>query len=140
MKISKTVLVLIVFASISCASFSQEVIDQRLIENKGKLAEDAFKFNRNSYNYYLFELDSAYFVMNYKDLSKEEKGLLVKNIDFSPEIISTIGSSTFNYYKLGIRPSKESRQYFKLNDEKVLVVLKISEITKAFTSSPLNTK
>lgn len=140
MKIYKIVLSLTVFTSVSCVSFSQEEIDQRLIENKGKQAEDAFKFNRNSYNYYLFELDSAYKVVKLKDLSKEEKGLLNKNIVFSPETIATIGTSSFNYYQLGIRPNKETRQYFKIDGENVLVIFKISEITKAFSTSPLYTK
>lgn len=140
MKNYKTLFALIAFISLSCAAFSQEEIDPRLLLNKGKQAQDAFKFNRNSYNYYLFELDSAYQVIKLNDLTKEEKGMLNKNIVFSPETIATIGTNAFNYYQLGIRPNKETRQYFKIDNEKVLVIFKISEITKAFTSSPLNTK
>ncbi|MCC6701265.1 MAG: hypothetical protein IT221_07060 [Fluviicola sp.] len=140
MKNFKPLFALIAFISLSCVAFSQEEIDQRLVINKGKQAEDAFKFNRNSYNYYLFELDSAYQVVKIKDLTKEEKGLLNKNIVFSPETIATIGTSSFNYYQLGIRPNKETRQYFKIDSENVLVIFKISEITKAFSTSPLYTK
>lgn len=140
MKNFKPLFALIAFILLSCAAFSQEEIDQRLVVNKGKQAEDAFKFNRNSYNYYLFELDSAYQVVKLKDLTKEEKGVLIKNIVFSPEAIATIGTSSFNYYQLGIRPNKETRQYFKIDSENVLVIFKISEITKAFSTSPLYSK
>jgi hypothetical protein len=120
------------------SAYCQE-IDTRLVKNRGKQAEDAFKYNMNSYNYMLFELDSAYTLVPTSSLNESEMSLLSKDVDFS-KVRSIIGTAAFNYVALGIRPIKESRQYFYVDSENVLVIFKIAEITKAFTASPLNSK
>ncbi|MFA9211450.1 MAG: hypothetical protein ACEQR5_06455, partial [Moraxellaceae bacterium] len=58
-------------------TFGQE-IDPRLLSNKGQLAESAYKFNKNAYNYMLFELDHGYQVVEKKSLSKQERQLIRK--------------------------------------------------------------
>ena len=63
-------------------TFSQE-IDSRLVRNRGKQAEEAFKYNKNGYNYFLYELDSSYTVKNMSDLSSDEVKLIDKNIQIS---------------------------------------------------------
>jgi hypothetical protein len=124
----------------SFSAYAQDqVIDARLVKNRGKQAEDAFKYNMNSYNYMLFELDSAYVLVSRSSLTETERSLISTVVDFS-KVRSKIGTPEFNYMELGIRPSKQSRQYFYVDAENVLVVFKISEITKAFTASPFNTK
>jgi hypothetical protein len=87
----------------------------------------------------LFELDSAYVLVSRSSLTETERSLISTVVDFS-KVRSKIGTPEFNYMELGIRPSKQSRQYFYVDSENVLVVFKISEITKAFTASPFNTK
>ena len=57
--------------SLSTSVFSQE-IDERLVKNKGELAQSAFKYNLNAYNYLVFELDYGYQVVAKKGLSKED--------------------------------------------------------------------
>ncbi len=128
---------LIVFAFSTYAQ--EQIIDARLVKNKGKQAEDAFKYNMNSYNYMLFELDSAYVLVPRSSLNESELSQVSKSVDFS-KVRSKIGTQEFNYMELGIRPIKESRQYFYVDSEYILILNKIAEITKAFTASPLNSK
>lgn len=120
-------------------SYGQE-LDPRLLKNRGDQAQTAFKYNMNGYRYFLFELDSAYQVVSLLSLSKDEKKMLRKDIVFSAEQIKSLGTSSFNYYDLGIRLSSKSRQYIQVDRSTVLVMLAITEVTKAFSESPLNTK
>lgn len=119
--------------------FSQEV-DPRLITNKGNEINETFKHKRNAYNFYLYELDSSYYTVNMKYLTKDEKKLLRKDIQFSPEIIKKINTSEFNFPQLGIQLLKDKRQYFKVDKETVLVFYTLPEVSKKFTKSPLYTK
>lgn len=99
-----------------------------------------YEYNKNSYNYLLFELDHSYEVVPKKSLSKEQLSLMKKDIKLSDADLTNIGTSNFNFYDLGIQLSKSERQYVQINKEKVLVFYAIPEVTKAFTASPLNTK
>jgi len=119
--------------------FSQE-IDQRLVLNKGNEINETFKHKRNAYNFYLYELDSSYYTVNITTITKEEKKLLRKDIQFSPELIKKINTSEFNFAQLGIQLLKDKRQYFKLDKETVLVFYTLPEVSKKFTKSPLYTK
>ncbi len=119
-------------------SFSQE-IDPRILKNKGKDAEKMYEYNRNSYNYFLFELDHSYEIVAKSSLSKEQRKAL-KTISFTDSDRANAGTSGFNFYDFGIRLSKTERQYVQLDKERVLIFYAIPEITKAFTTSPLNTK
>lgn len=119
--------------------FSQE-IDQRLVVNKGNEINETFKHKRNAYNFYLYELDSSYYTVNIKTLTKEEKKLLRKDIQFSPDQIKKINTSEFNFPQLGIQLLKDKRQYFKVDKETVLVFYTLPEVSKKFTKSPLYTK
>ena len=119
--------------------FSQE-IDQRLVVNKGNEINETFKHKRNAYNFYLYELDSSYYTANIKSLTKDEKKLLRKDVQFSPELIKKINTSEFNFAQLGIQLLKDKRQYFKVDKETVLVFYTLPEVSKKFTKSPLYTK
>lgn len=119
--------------------FSQE-IDQRLVVNKGNEINETFKHKRNAYNFYLYELDSSYYTVNITTITKEEKKLLSKDIQFSPELIKKINTSEFNFAQLGIQLLKDKRQYFKLDKETVLVFYTLPEVSEKFTKSPLYTK
>lgn len=99
-----------------------------------------YVYNKNSYNYLLFELDHSYEVVSKKSLSKDQIGLIKKDIQLNDSDQANIGTSNFNFYDLGITLSKSERQYVQINKQKVLVFYAIPEVTKAFTASPLNTK
>ncbi len=99
-----------------------------------------YVYNKNSYNYLLFELDHSYELVSKKSLSKEQISLMKKDITLSDSDLVNIGTPNFNFYDLGIRLSKSERQYVQVNKKKVLVFYAIPEVTKAFTTSPLNTK
>ncbi len=120
------------------SSHCQE-IDRRLLQNRGKQAEEAFKYNKNGYNYFLFELDSSYTVRKLSELGPEEIKML-KKIEIPTKVIQTIGTDQFNFYDLGIRLNNQSRQYFKIDPFNVLVFHKISEVTESFFKSSMNTK
>ena len=120
-------------------SFSQE-IDSRILKNKGKEAEKMYEYNKNSYNYLLFELDHSYEIVSKKSLSKEQRNALKKDIHLTEAAIANMGTPNFNFYDLGIKLSKSERQYVQIDKERVLVFYAIPEITKAFTTSPFNTK
>lgn len=120
-------------------SFSQE-IDPRILKNKGKEAEKIYEYNKNSYNYLLFELDHSYEVVPKNSLSKEQRNLIKKDFHFTDADLANIGTSDFNFYSFGIKLSKSERQYIQLDKERVVVFYAIPEITKAFTTSPSNTK
>ncbi len=124
---------------------AQEAIDKRLVKNRGKQAEEAFIHNKNSYNYYLFELDKSHWVTALSELNDTEKGLLRPAADFKNEQGETLTldqatSETFNFYEYGIRLTKEQRQYIKLDAEHVLVFHSIPEMSKLFSNSEFNTK
>jgi hypothetical protein len=126
------------FISISI-SFSQE-IDSRILKNKGKEAEKMYEYNKNSYNYLLFELDHSYEIVSKKSLSKEQRNAIRKDIKITEADAANIGTANFNFYDFGIKLSKSERQYVQIDKERVLVFYAIPEITKAFTTSPSNTK
>jgi hypothetical protein len=127
------------FALTMNLGFSQE-IDPRLVVNKGNEINETFKHKRNAYNFYLYELDSSYYTVNIKTLTKDEKKLLRKDIQFSPELIKKINTSEFNFAQLGIQLLKDKRQYFKVDKETVLVFYTLPEVSKKFTKSPLYSK
>ena len=120
-------------------SFSQD-IDSRILKNKGKEAEKLYAYNKNSYNYLLFELDHSYEIVSKKSLSKEQRNAIKKDIHLTEADIANLGTASFNFYDLGIRLSKSERQYVQIDKERVLVFYAIPEITGAFTTSPSNTK
>ncbi len=130
---------LLFFLFNSCYVFSQ-VVDARLLKNKGEKINETHKLNRNSYNYFLFELDSSYFVNEISNLTKSEKKLIRKDIQLSAETQNQINTSNFNFVELGIQLSKKNRQYIKLNKNQVLVFYTVAEVTQKFTKSPLNSK
>lgn len=135
----KKLLILAGFLISTSVSFSQE-IDQRILKNKGKEAEKMYEYNKNSYNYLLFELDHSYEIVSKKSLTKEQRNAIKKDIHLTEADIANMGTSNFNFYDLGIKLSKSERQYVQIDKERVLVFYAIPEITKAFTASPSNTK
>jgi hypothetical protein len=135
----KKLFILTGFLISATISFSQE-IDSRILKNKGKEAEKIYEYNKNSYYYLLFELDHSYEVVPKNSLSKEQRKLIKKDILFTDSDKLNVGTSNFNFYDYGIKLSKSERQYILLDKERVLVFYTIPEITKAFTTSPSNTK
>ena len=124
---------------------AQETIDKRLVKNRGKQAEEAFIHNKNSYNYYLFELDKGHWMTTVSALDNTEKGLLQPAANFKNEqgqalTYSEASAETFNFYDYGIRIAKEQRLYIKLDEEHVLVFHSIPELSKLFSNSEFNTK
>ncbi len=122
-------------------TYGQE-IDARLLTNKGQTAETAFKFNKNAYNYMLFELDHGYQLVEKKSLSKKERNSLVKlpENELVATQLSLIGTASFNYVSLGLTLKSQEKQFFQVGDNKVLVLLPISLITQLFIQDPSNTK
>jgi len=125
--------------------FAQETIDQRVVKNRGEKGEESFKYNKNSYNYYLFELDKSHWFTTELTLSIEDKSLLqpaiqFKNSENQPLTPAIAQSQTFNFYEYGIRLQKEHRICILFEDGQVLVFYAIPELTKLFTSSESNTK
>ncbi|TSJ39914.1 hypothetical protein [Fluviicola chungangensis] len=135
----KKLIILAGFLISVSVSFSQ-TIDSRILKNKGKEAEKMYEYNKNSYNYLLFELDHSYEIVPKKSLSKEQRNLIKKDVYLTDADILNLGTSNFNFYDLGIKLSKSERQYVQIDKERVLVFYAIPEITKAFTTSSLNTK
>lgn len=135
----KNLLIVTGFLISATISFSQE-IDSRILKNKGKEAEKIYEYNKNSYHYLLFELDHSYEIVPKNSLSKEQRNSIKKDILFTDSDKVNIGTSNFNFYDFGIKLSKSERQYIQLDKERVLVFYAIPEITKAFTTSPSNTK
>ena len=135
----KKLLILTGFLISTTFSFSQE-IDPRILKNKGKEAEKMYEYNKNSYNYLLFELDHSYEVVPKNSLSKEQRNSIKKDFRFTDTDLASIGTSNFNFYVFGIKLSKSERQYIQLDKDRVVVFYAIPEITKAFTTSPSNTK
>ncbi len=133
----KLVILALTLSTLQC--YAQNV-DQRLITNKGEAVNKAYTYNKNAYNYMLFELDSSYVVMNKTQLTKEEKKKVVKSHSIPSSVESTIGTTAFNLFSYGIQISKTERQYFELSDKTILVVYSTPEISKAFKTSSLNTK
>lgn len=138
MKYSNLAVLVGLFFLATVSSFAQE-IDPRVLLNRGEQGKIAFKYNTNSYNYMLFELDHSYELRTVQSLTKEEVKKLRKDLAFTPEQITQIGSEQFNFWSLGIRLSSE-RQYVQVTKTQVLVFYAIPEVTKAFSQSPLNTK
>lgn len=136
----KKIFILPLFLCIISFSVKAQEIDQRVVKNKGDQASQAFRNNRNSYNFYLFELDSAYQVKLLKNLTKEEQKLVQNNINWTLEEWTKLGTSDFNYWNLGLRIQPTERQYIQIDENRVFVLLAMREVTALFTQSPLNTK
>jgi hypothetical protein len=124
---------------------AQETIDKRLVKNRGKQAEEAFVHNKNSYNYYLFELDKGHWMTTVSALDNTEKGLLQPAANFKNEqgqvlTYTEASAETFNFYDYGIRIAKEQRLYIQLDEAHVLVFHSIPELSKLFSNSEFNTK
>lgn len=135
----KNLLIVTGFLISATISFSQE-IDPRILKNKGKEAEKMYEYNKNSYNYLVFELDHSYELVSKNALSKEQRNSIKKDIHFTDSDKVNIGTPNFNFYDFGIKLSKSERQYVQVDKERVLIFYAIPEITKAFTTSPSNTK
>lgn len=135
----KNVLILAGFLISTTISFSQE-IDSRILKNKGKEAEKIYEYNKNAYNYLVFELDHSYEIVSRNTLTKEQRKLIRTDIRLADSDKSNLGTGGFNFYDLGIKLSKTERQYVQIDQDRVLVFFAIPEVTKAFTTSPLNTK
>ncbi|MDH4471836.1 MAG: hypothetical protein QE487_04465 [Fluviicola sp.] len=124
---------------------AQETIDKRLVKNRGKQAEEAFIHNKNSYNYYLFELDKGHWMTTVSELDNNQKSLLQPAENFKNEHGQSLSyteaiSETFNFYDYGIRIAKEQRLYVALDEEHVIVFYSIPELSKLFSNSEFNTK
>lgn len=133
-----TVLLLISTAMYS-AVYAQD-IDPRVRQNYGERGISAYEYNKYSYNYMVFELDNGYKVVQKSDLSKEEKKLVQHSLMWTPEQITSLGTQQFNFVAMGLKLQSAAKQYYSIDDTRVLVLLPIREITAAFTASPLNTK
>ena len=125
--------------------YSQDKPDSRLVKNRGEQAVETFKYNRNSYNYYLFELDNSYKIVSKSDLAAEEQALIRPASEFKsaegPVITKElIVPGTFNFYDFGITLIKDERIYIALDKKSVLVFSSIRDLTQAFKISPSNTK
>ena len=139
--IYRLLLISICSTFLALTSIGQE-IDERLVQNKGELAQSAYKYNTNAYNYMLFELDFGYYITSNKALSKEERKMIqtVPNEAERLQQIQNIGTPNFNYFSLGVTLQSKNKQYFQLAKNQVLVLLPIVEITKLFIQHPSNTK
>jgi hypothetical protein len=135
-------LLTLIFSTFSALISIGQEIDERLVQNKGELAQSAFKYNPNAYNYMLFELDFGYYITTNKALSKEERKMIqtVPNEAERLQQIQNIGTPNFNYFSLGVTLQSKNKQYFQLAKNQVLVLLPIVEITKLFIQHPSNTK
>jgi hypothetical protein len=142
----KTIAFLIAAASGSVGyTTAQETVDARLLKNRGAQAEESFRYNKNSYNYYLFELDNSYSIVAKSDLSGDEVNMvqpaeLFKNKAGLAISGEAIVPGTFNFYDFGIKLNKDQRIYIALDKKTVLVFHSIRELTQLFISSPGNTK
>lgn len=124
---------------------AQETIDARVLKNRGKQAETAFQYNKNSYNYYVFELDKSHYVTTVSELTSAEQALLQSATLFKNAANEAISyeiavSNTFNFYDFGIKLQKEHRIYIALDANKVLVFYSIPEMSQLFKNSEFNTK
>jgi hypothetical protein len=124
---------------------AQETIDQRVLKNRGQQARQAFEHNRNSYNYYVFELDKSHWIADRSTMTKEEKASLqqaadFKNADNQVLTLEIASSPDFNFYDFGIRLQKDRRVCIALDKDHVLFFYKIPEISQLFANSDLNVK
>lgn len=120
-------------------------IDARLMRNDPSRAKRNFRYNRNSYNYMLFELDKSYSVVPRKSLTKTETELIQPAVAFKTSegnvlTREAVIPGTFNFYDFGIGLSKDGRTYIALDKETVLVFYSVPELTRLFSASPDNTK
>lgn len=141
----KTSSFIALFVLLSMSVFAQEEIDARVLKNRGKQAEQAFRYNKNSYNYYVFELDKSYYVVPVSQLTNEEQVQLLTATTFKndlnePVSMEAVDSGSFNFYDYGIRLQKEHRIYIALNEKKALVFYSIPELSQLFKNSEFNTK
>lgn len=124
---------------------AQESIDARVLKNRGKQAETVFQYNKNSYNYYVFELDRSHYFVPAAELSQEEQSQLQPASHFKNAAGEAVSkeiamSDTFNFYDFGIRLQKEHRIYIKLDENSTLVFYSIPEMSQLFKNSEFNTK
>ncbi len=119
-----------------CYFGNSQEIDPRLILNKGDKAKQNFQYNKNTYNYWIFELDSSYRIVNNSSLSLKEKKSIQKNSNLNKDLI---GTPQFNLFANGISLTSQV-QYVYIDKKTVLRISSITEITTAFKTSPLNSK
>jgi hypothetical protein len=139
--LSSAALCLICFSGL----YAQETLDQRLVKNRGKQAEDAFIYNRNSYNYFLFELDKSHWIADKSTLTEEEKANLqpasnFKNAQNQVLTLEVARSEHFNFYDFGIKLQRDRRVCIALDQNNVLLFYAIPELTGLFSKSDLNVK
>jgi len=132
--------VLLLFSSAIYTTVSAQGIDPRVRQNYGEKGLSAYKYNTFSYNYMVFELDNGYQVVQKSDLSKDEKKQILNTLTWTPEQIASLGTQEFNFVAMGLKLQSATKQYFTIDENRVLVLLPIREITTAFTASPLKTK
>jgi hypothetical protein len=139
--ISSIALCIVCFSGV----YAQETIDQRLVKNRGKQAEDAFVYNKNGYNYFLFELDKSHWIADKSTLTEEEKANLqpaanFKNAQNQVLTLEVAKSEQFNFYDFGIKLQRDGRVCIALDQNNVLMFYAIPELTRLFSSSDLNVK
>ncbi len=132
--------VMLLLSTATFTTISAQDIDPRVRLNYGEKGLSAYKYNTFSYNYMVFELDNGYKVVQKSDLSKDEKKLIQNTLAWTPEQISSLGTTEFNFVAMGLKLQSAEKQYFKIDEDRVLMLLPIREITAAFSASPLNTK
>lgn len=133
------------FFALGITTITAQEIDQRLVKNRGKQAEESFKYNRNGYNYFLYELEKSYRIVEENTLTEEEKQVVVpadrfKNAEGRAITLEAAQAADFNFYDYGIRLKKESRIYIELDKKQVLVFYSIPELTGMFGKSEFNVK
>ena len=144
-KISRVALLFIALFTCMDYTNAQEVIDVRLMKNDPVRAKQNYRYNTNSYNYMLFELDESWKIVAKESLSKEEQTFIqqasvFKTAEGTALTKDMIVPGTFNFYDFGVRLIKDQRIYIALDKETVLVFYSIREMSKLFTASPGNTK
>jgi len=143
-KISAIALLLLTFLMSGYAA-AQETIDARLVKNDPDRAKRNFTYNRNGYNYMLFELDESYDVVKKETLLQDEQKLIrpasgFKNSEGKAITQDIVVPGTFNFYEFGIKLASDQRTYIALDKETVIIFHSIREITAAFAKSPANSK
>lgn len=139
--IAVTAFCLIGFTSI----YAQETIDQRLVKNRGKQAEESFKYNKNGYNYFLFELDRSHWIADKSTLTPAEEAIVqpaasFHNADNQVLTLAIAQSPGFNFYDFGIHLRKDQRICIALDAQNVLFFYAIPELSQLFINSDANVK
>jgi hypothetical protein len=135
----------VAFFVLGISMLNAQEIDQRVVKNRGNQAHESFKYNRNGYNYFLFELDKSHWIAKQTTLTQEEKAVVqpaanFKNAEGKAITLEAAQATDFNFYDYGIRLKKESRIYIALDKTHVLVFYKIPELMQLFNNSEFNVK